>query len=83
MKTNRRNALHRAVEEMDRELKTFYISINPDTRKGNSACGEFIFPEHLPKENCKKIIRQQIRAIKMSEKIQTEFEIEDKQNKLL
>ncbi len=68
MKKVRRNALHRAVEEMSQELKQQGISINPDRRIGTSIRGDFNFQEGLTKEQCKREIRKQIKAIKELEK---------------
>lgn len=78
----RRNALHRATEEMKHKLEKYHISINQDAGIGISRIGTFTFHHHITKEQCKAAMRQQMRTIDTTEALQADMKHDKDQGTL-
>lgn len=65
------------------DIKRYGLKIDADGRVGTAPWGGFGFSQGLTKEQCKTIIRRQIKTIESSDKLRTDFEREDRQPSML
>lgn len=79
----RQNALHRAIWELEDDLKKWGFKLAPDMRLCITPSGKkFYFTEGLPRRECVAVLRREIRPYEEAEKAQKLKEQEEYQNSL-
>lgn len=79
----RRNALHRAGEDMARELADYGFTLDADARTLTTPMGVYTFRERMTRTECRAFMRRYTRMVDMSRKITHDIQAERMQDPLL